>query len=262
MVSTFDTKSISTIYLLRHGDRYDKLDGEWKEKVTKNGGLYIDPPLSGVGHEQARETAAMLKDVKVDTILVSPYLRTIQTAVPFAEQLGLHICLEHGLAECRHVPGLLPNASSRYNYYPYIDTEYNSMMIPLASKEVFNTDYNKAQESWPEGYFKRIKTFADILTEKGFGKTIFCISHAASVALVAALLKCKLEDIPADDNCKGNKRTDLFALVGMYKLIRKGSGQWKLIFNGSTNKHLSQPDGNTKEWGYNENYRQIWQEML
>ena len=78
------------------------------------GGLVVDSPLSPVGQQQARETALKLKDVKADGILTSPYLRAIQTAVPFAEQKNLPICIEHGLAEVKHIPDLLPDASKRY----------------------------------------------------------------------------------------------------------------------------------------------------
>ena len=251
----------STIYLIRHGDRYDYANKDWKEKILLCGGLYVDPPLSPIGHEQARETAIKLKDVKVDAILASPYLRTIQTAVPFAEQKGLPIALEHGLAEVHHIPDILPDASNRYLYFPHIDTNYISMAMPMASKEKIHEYYNKPQEVYPDGYFERIVRFSEVLQNRGFGKTVFCFSHAASVALVAALLKCNFEDIPGDDNCIINDRTDLFAPLGVYTLTRHGNGPWKLITNGSTNKHLSRTDPNTFAWGHSEKSCDSWRKF-
>jgi len=179
----------STVYIFRHGARFDLANPDWKNKVARvNGGLVNDPPLSSIGHKQAREAAVKLEYTKADAILVSPYLRTIQTAVPFSDQIGLSICLEHGVSEGPHVPNILPDSRQRYLYFPQINTDYASMIMPIASKEDIHISINKEQESYPHGYFKRIMKFANALENKFFGKTVLCFSHAASVALVAALL--------------------------------------------------------------------------
>ena len=252
----------STIYLLRHGARFDLANPGWKEKIVQNGGLVNDPPLSAIGHEQSRERAMKLGSIKADAILVSPYLRTIQTAVPFSEQIGLPLCIEHGLSEGPHVPDVLPDAYKRYLYFPHIDTDYISITLPVASPDDVNIKLNKPQETFPLGYFTRMLRFAEALEHKGFGKTLLCFSHAASVALVAALLKCNIEDIPADDNCRNDTRTDLFAPLGMYKLTRQGMGRWTLVCNGSTNNDVSYKDPNTYPWGYDDYCLKIWKGLL
>jgi len=257
----------STIYLIRHGARFDKGNPDWKEKVHLNGGLHLDPPLSAIGHAQARETAAKLENVKVDEILVSPYLRTIQTAVPFAEQFGLPLCLEDGLSEgsiiCPHVPNVLPDATQRYLYFPQIDTSYKSMVNSIPSPDwQIDTKLNRPQERFPEAYFERNFALAKALEQKGLGKTIVCVSHAASVVFVAALLNCNLEDIPPDENCKGNARYDVFAPLGVFELRKKGNGPWHMVSNGSTNKHLSTLDSVTPTLGIEEKYREIWRKTI
>ena len=248
----------SNIYLIRHGDRYNWLDKDWSKKVVMCGGLANDSPLSPIGHEMARDTASYLKDVKADSILSSPYLRAIQTSVPFAEQKGMPICIEQGLSEVHHIPELLPSTEKRYLYFPHIQLDYNSLHIPIASGSCINTTFDKPEEQFPEEYFQRILNFAKVLDNYATGKTVICVSHAASVALIAALLNCNLEDIPGDKNCVEGSRTDMFAPVGVYHLIKEGNEKWKLVSNGSTNKHVTRSDQTTSIWGFGEDARNVW----
>ena len=49
----------TTIILIRHGARYDYADQKrWKERCEALALEPSDPPLSALGHRQARETAA------------------------------------------------------------------------------------------------------------------------------------------------------------------------------------------------------------
>lgn len=248
----------SNIYLIRHGDRYNWLDKDWSRKVVMCGGLANDSPLSPIGHQMARDTALYLQDVRVDSILSSPYLRAIQTSVPFAEQKNLPICIEQGLSEVHHIPELLPSATKRYLYFPHIDLDYNSLHIPVASGSIINSTFDKPEEKFPEEYFERMLKVANVLQKHALGKTIICVSHAASVALIAALLECNLEDIPGDKNCDESQRTDMFAPVGVYHLRKEGREKWRLISNGSTNKHVTRSDQTTSVWGFGEDARYVW----
>ena len=255
----------STVYLFRHGARYDLANPSWKESIKAVNGLITDPPLSSIGHEQARERAKKLENVKIDKILASPYLRTIQTAVPFSEKLNLPICIENGLAEAPHVPGVLPSVTERYIYFPHVDIDYESILHPVASPNDLHHQLKKPQEPFPVEYFKRIRRLARLLEEEYKGKTILCFSHAASLALVAALLNCELDDIPGDASCKGAERTNLFAPLGVYKLTRKGDDKWTLIMNGSSSDDLSANDATTFPWGYHHymnDANMIWKEVI
>ena len=65
----------------------------------------------------------------VDAILVSPYLRTIQTAAPTADIFNIPMYIEDGLSES-HAPHrkYLASNHERFVYFPQIDPNYN---IPL-----------------------------------------------------------------------------------------------------------------------------------
>ena len=111
---------------------------------------------------------------------------------------------------------------------------------------------------FPTEYFERIVKFAKKLEEHVSGKTVICVTHAASVAVIAALLKCDFENIPGDSDCDPDERTDIFAPVGVYHLRRQGNEPWQLISNGSTNKHVTQTDQTTSSWGFGDDARQVW----
>ena len=81
-----------------------------------------DPPLSDVGHDQARRVAAWLAHEKVDAVVSSTMLRARQTAEPFAalpandprlvgtldvmEEVGTSVGAVRQLEEAREKKGL------------------------------------------------------------------------------------------------------------------------------------------------------------
>ena len=68
-----------TIYLARHA-----------EKATVAEDL-TDPPLSACGQQRAEVLAIILKDVKLEHVYSTPYLRTRDTALPAALAHGLEV---------------------------------------------------------------------------------------------------------------------------------------------------------------------------
>lgn len=72
-----------TIYLVRHGQTELNRDRIFRGR--------LDPPLNNTGHEEARTTAAFMKNAEVSFILSSPLLRAVQTAEPFARMKGLEV---------------------------------------------------------------------------------------------------------------------------------------------------------------------------
>mmetsp|Transcript_482 Transcript_482/g.1356 ORF Transcript_482/g.1356 Transcript_482/m.1356 type:complete len:218 (+) Transcript_482:4976-5629(+) len=94
-------------WLLRHGERADEAEGPearaWRSGEGR-GERWFDPPLTERGREQAREAARKLAAVHArcpfSEVLVSPLLRTLQTA---EEVVGL---LGDGSIPVRVVPGL------------------------------------------------------------------------------------------------------------------------------------------------------------
>lgn len=75
-----------TIYMIRHGQAAAGVEN-------------LDPGLSEPGHEQARVTAAALKDLHAGAVIVSPLRRTRETADPIAVLLGLEPQIRDEVAE-------------------------------------------------------------------------------------------------------------------------------------------------------------------
>ncbi|WP_445508984.1 histidine phosphatase family protein [Rossellomorea marisflavi] len=73
-----------TIYLVRH---------------CKAEGQAPDARLTAEGEEQAERITAFFKDIDVDTILTSPYLRAVQTVKGLAENHGTLLVEEPRLSE-------------------------------------------------------------------------------------------------------------------------------------------------------------------
>jgi 2,3-bisphosphoglycerate-dependent phosphoglycerate mutase len=77
--------------LIRHGQP------EW----VREGLTVVDPPLSALGHRQARALAAAMADEQFDEVLVSPLIRARETAAPVLDALGRTEEVEMWLEEIR-----------------------------------------------------------------------------------------------------------------------------------------------------------------
>lgn len=71
--------------LLRHGQSEFNL---LFTRTRRDPGI-VDPALTPLGHQQAEAAAEALATEAIRRILVSPYRRAIQTALPVARRLGL-----------------------------------------------------------------------------------------------------------------------------------------------------------------------------
>ena len=235
----------SRIVLIRHGDRFDYANPEWLTLAQETGNITTDPPLSALGHKQARETALHLVNTlpdKVDTVLVSPYVRTIQTAVPTSQALNVPLCIEEGLSEAHATPAILPLPKERFAYFPEVDPSYTTQLKIAPSPGHYCPKTKEPCEAFARDYVKRIERFAALLEKEYAGQTIVLFSHAASVALVAALLKCSMKDMK-------------FAPCGMYELERNADDdRWELVNSGSSNEHVSENSATTYPWGYEERH--------
>lgn len=253
-----------TIYLIRHGDRYDYANKDlWQRRSTDLGLTLRDPPLSALGHKQARETAKWFEDnkIKIDNILVSPYLRVLQTAQPLSHLQGKPMCVEYGLAETPHHKATIQEGDEYYRdrvqAFPEIDEAYESVFPK--EELVFSTENGKSEPIVE--YFRRMRKFAkslvkDLLQEPqqqsgvkqsnsvSTGKTLALFSHAASIAFVAALTNCPslLEE---EDSLK-------FAPCGIWKLVSDGdSAAWRIEKTGASNNgHVSENHPGTFPWGW------------
>lgn len=166
---------IQTLWLVRHGHRLDFVQPEWFDTAIYR----YDPPLSVEGCGQADALAQQFRQVRIDRIYSSPFLRTIQTANPLARLLNLPIRLEWGLCEwlCSdwtvNFPETTPVAEL-FRYYPNIDDAYQSLVLPVYPESVQELD-------------ARINMIAGNLIQGNSGN-ILAIAHKGSVLGIAAVL--------------------------------------------------------------------------
>lgn len=75
--------------MIRHGrpERVEQADGP------------ADPPLTQLGHEQAKAVAKFLLAEQIDLVVSSPMVRAVQTAQPLADALGTDPVIVDDLAE-------------------------------------------------------------------------------------------------------------------------------------------------------------------
>lgn len=247
---------LTTLFLVRHGDRFDYQHPEqWAASAKQHGFEERDPPLSALGHKQARETAdAVVKATggNVDHILASPYLRVLQTAQPLAHALGVPIKIEEGLAETGHVPGSIPPPSARYPFLPEVALDWDSheKIVPTGR----DPRSGRANEAYPLDYLRRMTRMARHLPERYDGQTIVCFTHAASVALVAALLRVPVVE------------AGHFAPCGIFKLtLDQSNGQWAVDMHGGDNSgHISENAPSTYPWGFEHSrwpVREQWEQV-
>jgi len=226
----------------------------WKEEATSIGHEPRDPPLSTLGHAQARETAAeyfakLPEDTKPTAVLCSPFLRVIQTCAPTADALNLKIQIELGLAETHYIPGRLPDAAARFQYFPQVDYTYTPLMSPAPTPGAIDETTSLPVETWPEGYLERMKAFAPVLGAAAKGKRMVCFSHAASSAIVAALTGQSLADVGK------------FAPCGVFHLKKAAEegAPWVIERHGGSNApYVSSNHESTYPWGYPEDFHKLW----
>ena len=118
---------------------------QWKETALRR----YDPPLSALGHQQARETGLFLDQLLSKegitaervTWLSSPYLRTLQTsdgAIQAFSKLDsdqIRVCPEDGVSEydshnLQMHHDLPTDRSERLHYFPRLDLNYQSTLVP------------------------------------------------------------------------------------------------------------------------------------
>lgn len=85
------------LVLIRHGASADAVPGEPFSLVDGHG----DPPLSPVGEQQARAVCDRLAPEQLDALFVTGLTRTVQTAAPLVERLGIDPQVVPGLREVK-----------------------------------------------------------------------------------------------------------------------------------------------------------------
>jgi broad specificity phosphatase PhoE len=131
-----------SLFVIRHGDRWDYQHPEWLETAKRRG----DPPLSTLGHQQARETGQFMDELLAGythdriTWLASPFLRTLQTsdtalnAFQKVDSRQISILPEYSVFELDGHDGQLhkdlPDMEERGCYFPRVDHTHKSLFVP------------------------------------------------------------------------------------------------------------------------------------
>jgi broad specificity phosphatase PhoE len=98
------------IYILRHEDR------------TMDGTFFS--PLTQEGLDNSIKLIEVLNKCNIDIIYSSPFIRTLQTVLPYSKSKSVKINLEHSLSEIQH-PHLIPIKSYQINLPQYIAEQFN-----------------------------------------------------------------------------------------------------------------------------------------
>jgi transcription factor C subunit 7 len=209
-----DTPPLCTdLWLVRHGSRLDVEQPAWVETAARP----HDTPITDSGWVQARETGAWLaRELHVDHLFASPFLRAVQTATPIAAALGLPIRIEAGLAElflARWFPRdpELPDAPTLAREFPAVDPDWRSLVPPR-----YPEDDAGAEE-------RAARTMAALLgAHRG---TVVCVSHGGAISLFCKALL----------GHGGGVHPRLCALIH----LQYRDGAWLLRRDGSDGSHLS-----------------------
>lgn len=122
------SKPERNVFLVRHAERIDFVDPRWSESAEHP----YDPPLSPNGLIQARDLARRLGREKIDHIISSPFMRTLQTASIVADALDLPVKVEDGASENLQAQWFPYDPRTwtleeRAKVFPRIDTSYQSL---------------------------------------------------------------------------------------------------------------------------------------
>ncbi len=98
------------IYILRHEDR------------TQDCSFFA--PLTQDGLENAKKLVEKLEKEKIDLIISSPFIRTLQTILPYAKKANIEINIEYGLSEIHH-QDIIPKKAVGISMPEYILTSFN-----------------------------------------------------------------------------------------------------------------------------------------
>lgn len=200
-----------TIWITRHGNRYDFVNPDWF--ITAK--LRYDPHLAEDGIVQAQELGYRLQSEPITHIFTSPFLRTVQTAHEVAEILDLPVKLEAGLGEWLNPDWMdqAPEIRSRETlaqHYPRIDLNYTSRVVP---------QYPETEATVQARTAKTAQTLAS-----EFAGELLFVGHGASVLGTAEGLLGEPLNIRASFCC-------------LTKLVQN-KGDWEVELAGDTS-HLS-----------------------
>jgi broad specificity phosphatase PhoE len=175
----FGKKTMTELWLVRHGQTDWNLSGRWQGQTPDA------PGLNNLGQAQAQAVLAQLKNVHLSAVYTSDLLRAKQTAELIAKPLGLTIALEPRLREINLGiwEGLL--STDIEAQYPHeLDERKQNPFHACAP----------GGES-PQEVADRVLAAVDEIARKFPDDSILIVSHGVSLALII----CQAERFPMEE---------------------------------------------------------------
>ncbi len=205
------------IWVVRHGNREDFQNPGWAKSAPRP----FDPALSADGETQAKEVGLSLQGEHIDSVIASPFLRTIQTASHIADALDLAVSLEPGIGE------ILPNVQSTPDL---LTVDERRQRFPRIDEGYIAVDGFPYPETSEEGH-KRAALAARTLTDRFPDKNLVMVTHGAPVVGIVRGLT-------------GHKDRITVPLCCIFTLQRNGSG-WD-VKQLSETSHLSNQESSKR----------------
>jgi len=166
------------IFILRHEDR--TMDGTFFSPLTQD------------GLEKSIKLIEILNKCQIDTIYSSPFIRTLQTVLPYSKSKGVKINLEHSLSEIQH-PHLIPIKSYQINLPQYIAEQFNY-------NPNYTSNLDPANHKYPEdekNVNNRVKQFiSKLITENVDTKhNVLIVTHQIVCNCLLKIATKKIKDI-------------------------------------------------------------------
>jgi broad specificity phosphatase PhoE len=254
-----------SLIVIRHGDRWDYENPDWNQMTTRPG----DPPLSALGHQQAREAGALLdsllSSLQVDgkdvTLLSSPFLRTLQTSDGMLSAMKrtknarqIQILPESSIFEWDGKEnGLwhasLPSLQERWHYFPRLNVDHESLFVP---------DLPEPRSKFVERCERAVQALNDRYPYRP-RSVIVLVTHAAGcVGLCRAATRLPLNKISPAAPCGVYRMTRRQPLRSQDDSSSSSSSsspadgpEWKMdgTLNGCVG-HLSEMGAGTVPWNH------------
>lgn len=123
-----------------------------------------DPPLTDIGHRQARAVAAWLAAEPVDALYTSPMARARETAAPLERLLGLEAAAVHGVRE-----------------YDAADTSYVPIEVVRADKEAWRRYVLEEAGIDRSAFGREVADALEGLIDRHRGQRIVVVCHGGVI---------------------------------------------------------------------------------
>ena len=202
-----------TLYLLRHAE---KEKGDYFNPALR----HQDPPLSRRGEAQSENLVPFFKSRGIDSIYVSSYLRTRQTAEPLAKYLHLSPAVDPHLDEIDN--GILE----------CLDNETIARQYPQVWRAYTERTHDFRFPQGKTGGEAQARIVAFIAQMSAQSKNILAVSHDG---LIRALF-CHVTGTPVYK--RFDYRVDLCGLMEIEYIV--GEAKWRLV---RFNQAIGERDG-------------------